>query len=32
MEQFIHGLDDEGMISGILREVSALKDMDDTTS
>ena len=31
-EQFIHGLDDEGMISEILREVSALENINDTTS
>ena len=31
-EQFIHRLDDKGMISEILREVSMLEDIDDTTS
>ena len=31
-EQFIHGLDDEGMISEILRELSALVDINDATS
>ena len=31
-EQFIDGLDNEGMISEILREVSAQEDIDDTTS
>ena len=31
-EQFINGLDDETMISDILREVSALEDIDDTMS
>ena len=29
---FIHGLDDEGMISEILRKVSALEDINDATS
>ena len=29
---FIHGLDDEGMISEILRKVSVLEDIDDATS
>ena len=32
MNQFICGLDDEGMTSEILWEVSALQDMDDATS
>ena len=32
IEQFVHGLGDKGMISEILREVSALEDIDDTTS
>ena len=32
IKQFIHGLGEEGMISEILREVSALEDSDDTTS
>ena len=32
MEQFIHELDNEGMISEIVRKVSALEDMDETTS
>ena len=31
-KQFIRGLDDEGMISDIPREVSALENIDDTTS
>ena len=31
-EQFIHGLDDEGMINKILREVLALADTTDVTS
>ena len=31
-EQFIHGLDDEGMISEILREVSMVEDSNNTTS
>ena len=32
MEKFIHGLDDEGMISAILSEVSVLEDINDVTS
>ena len=31
-EQFIHGLDDEGRISGILKEVLTLQDTGDVTS
>ena len=31
-EQFIHGLDNKGMISEMLRKVSVLEDIDDTTS
>ena len=31
-EQFIHGLDDEGTISEIWREVSVIQDIDDATS
>ena len=31
-EQSIHTLDDEGMISEIFREVSALEDINDTTN
>ena len=31
-KQIMHGLDDKGKISGILREVSALEDIDDTAS
>ena len=31
-EQFIQGLDNEGMISEILREVSTLKDIDNAIS
>ena len=31
-DQFIHGLDDEGMTSEILRELSALEDINDTTN
>ena len=31
-KQFIQGLDNEGMISEILREVSALENIDDATS
>ena len=31
-EQFIHVLDDEGMVSQILREVSVLEDINDATS
>ena len=31
-EQFIHGLDDKGMISEILREMSALEDINDVTN
>ena len=32
IEQFIQGLDDKGMISKILREVSVLEDINDATS
>ena len=31
-EQFIHGLDDKGMISEILREASVLEDINCATS
>ena len=31
-EQFINGLDDEGMINEIQREVSTLEDIEDATS
>ena len=31
-EQFIHGLDNEGIIIEILREVSLLEDIDEATS
>ena len=30
-EQFIHSLDSEGVINEILKEVSALENIDDTT-
>ena len=32
MEHFMHGQDNEGMMSEILREVSALEDINDVTS
>ena len=32
MEQFIHGLDDERMISEIFRKVSVLEYINDVTS
>ena len=32
MEQFMHGLEDEGMISEILRELPVLEDINDVTS
>ena len=31
-EQFIHGLDDEGIISEILREIAAVENVGDATS
>ena len=31
-EQFIYGLDDEGIIGEILREVTVLEDYDDVTN
>ena len=31
-KKFIHGLENEGMISGILREVSPLDDINDASS
>ena len=31
-DQLIHWLDNEGIISDILRKVSALEDIDDATS